>query len=67
MGDDHISDETLERYCLGMIVAEAELAPLEEHLLTCASCVDRMEEEQRYIDTMRAALTELRGACYGFE
>ena len=32
---DHISDDDLERYYLGMVKDEAELAPFEEHLLAC--------------------------------
>jgi hypothetical protein len=52
----HITDEDLERYYLGMIKDEAELAPLEEHLLACAACVERAEEVAAYVDTLRAAL-----------
>jgi hypothetical protein len=52
----HISDDDLERYYLGMIEDEAELAPLEEHLLGCSECVDRAEEAQDYVDAMRAAV-----------
>jgi hypothetical protein len=43
---DHISDHDLERYYLGMVTDEAELAPLEEHLLWCTWCVERAEETQ---------------------
>jgi hypothetical protein len=39
-----ISDEDLERYYLNMVTDESELAPLEEHLLACQSCVRRAEE-----------------------
>jgi hypothetical protein len=42
----HISDEDLERYYLGKVTDESELAPLEEHLLACSSCVKRAEEVQ---------------------
>jgi anti-sigma factor RsiW len=52
----HISDDSLERYCLGRIKDEAELAPLEEHLLACPECVERAEEEQELVDWIRAAL-----------
>lgn len=34
----HISEEDLERYHLGMVKHEVELAPLEEHLLACGPC-----------------------------
>jgi hypothetical protein len=53
---DHISDQDLERYHLGMVVDEAELAPLEEHLLACPECVERAEQTAVYVDTLRAAI-----------
>jgi hypothetical protein len=53
---EHISDDDLERYYLGMIKDEGELAPLEEHLLICPECVDRADEAQDYVDAMRAAI-----------
>jgi hypothetical protein len=52
----HISDDSLERYCLGRIKDEAELAPLEAHLLACPECVERAEQEQELVDWIRAAL-----------
>lgn len=53
---EHICDHDLERYRLGMITGERELAPLEEHLLTCALCLDRLVETERYVLAMRSAL-----------
>jgi len=38
---DQISDQDLERLILGTVKDEAELAPLEEHLLVCAECIER--------------------------
>jgi len=32
---EHISDHDLERYYLGMVTDEAELAPLEEPVMVC--------------------------------
>ncbi|MGD0776680.1 MAG: hypothetical protein ABSC05_28015 [Candidatus Solibacter sp.] len=55
----HIDDHDLERYHLGMVKGEAELAALEEHLLWCGVCVDRAEESAQYIDTVRAAACDL--------
>ena len=52
----HISNEDLERYCLGWIKDEAELAPIEEHLLACSECVERAEQEQCVLDLMCGAL-----------
>jgi hypothetical protein len=53
---NHIPDHDLERYHLGMIVDEAELAPFEEHLLGCPECAERAEQAADYVDTMRAAI-----------
>ena len=55
----HISDHDLERYHLGMLTDEGELAPLEEHLLWCGPCVDRAEAAAQYVDTVRAATCNL--------
>jgi hypothetical protein len=35
---NHISDTDLERYHLGMVTDEAELAALEEHYMGCPEC-----------------------------
>lgn len=53
MNAEHISDDDLEGYYLGMVTKEEELGPLEEHLLWCTSCVERAEETQDYVDAMR--------------
>ena len=55
----HISDHDLERYHLGMVKDEAELAAIEEHLLWCGVCVDRAEAAAQYVDTVRAAASNL--------
>src|SRR5687767_14236696 len=54
----HIFDHDLERYYLGMISEEAELAPLEEHLLWCESCQDRCNETEQYIDALQSSLIQ---------
>jgi hypothetical protein len=53
---NHISGHGLERYHLGMIVDEAELAPLEEHILACSECAERAEQVAESVDTIRAAI-----------
>jgi hypothetical protein len=58
MAWQHICDEDLERYYLGMVKDEVELGPLEEHLLACSPCVKRAEDAQNYVDAMRAAIIE---------
>ena len=52
----HISDDDLERYAMGTVKDEGELARLEEHLLVCGQCVDRAEKNEAYVKTIRAAL-----------
>lgn len=58
MAWQHVSDEILERYYLGLVTDESELGPLQEHLLACSSCVKRAETAQDYVDAMRAAIIE---------
>ena len=53
----HISDDDLERLILGTITDEAELAPLEEHLLVCDECIARGGETLEFVETMRTALS----------
>jgi hypothetical protein len=53
---DHISDDDLERLIMGRITDEAELAPLEEHLLVCAECIARGSGTLQFMKAMRAAL-----------
>jgi anti-sigma factor RsiW len=49
----HISEDDLEAYYMDRI-PEPELAKLEEHLLWCDGCLDRVEASDRYIDAIRA-------------
>jgi hypothetical protein len=51
----HITDHDLERYYLGMVNEEPELAALEEHVLACGSCAERVDQAQAYVDAMRVA------------
>ena len=58
MAIEHLSDHDLERYYLGMVTAEEELATLEEHLLWCHPCIERAQEAENYVDLVRASLIE---------
>ena len=40
------------------VVDQAELTPLEEHLLACPVCAERAEEGAAYVDALRAAIVE---------
>jgi hypothetical protein len=51
----HISVHDAERYYLGMVTEEEELAPL-EHLLGCHACLDLVLEIENYVDLIRVAL-----------
>jgi len=55
MKSDHLSALDLECHHLGM-VPEPELAAMEEHLLSCSSCVNRAAIAQQFADAMRAAI-----------
>jgi len=52
----HPSEDLLERYVIGVVRDESELAPLEEHLLACPSCVARTERMEDYFWSIRSAL-----------
>jgi hypothetical protein len=60
--DAHIDEETLELYVLGIRNTE-ELDSIEEHLLTCHTCQDRLKDTDDYIETVRAACAEVRWAA----
>jgi anti-sigma factor ChrR (cupin superfamily) len=48
----HIDDETLERYAMKQL-PETEAAPVEEHLLVCHHCQDRLAEIDRLLAALR--------------
>lgn len=52
--DAHPLEEQLERYSMGKL-SEAECAPLEEHLLICSMCRERLTETDQYVGLMRVA------------
>ena len=60
----HIAEEVLETYALGKL-DEAARAPLEEHLLLCPACQDRLSEMDEYIRVMRAAMQSPTGSIAG--
>ncbi len=51
----HISDDVVELYLMGRL-NEPEVAPLEEHLLICEDCRNRLEETETCFAAMRAVL-----------
>lgn len=59
-GDDvsHPAEETLERYALGLL-PDPERDDLEDHLLLCDHCQQRLDEATEYVATMRSAAQNL--------
>ena len=58
MSHGHLSEDDLERMCLGAIELD-ELALLTEHVLNCAECVERLGQTRDYIHAMQQALRTL--------
>ena len=40
----HVSEDDLLLYAFGMIRGETTLAAIDEHILCCNACLDRLEE-----------------------
>jgi anti-sigma factor RsiW len=58
MGHRHLSEDDLERMCLGTIALD-ELARLTEHVLSCEECTERLGQARDYIHAMQQALRTL--------
>lgn len=57
MTGSHASDELLERYAMSKLL-EPEAAGLEEHLLVCSECRDRLEETETFLAAFRQVAQE---------
>jgi hypothetical protein len=57
--DHHVDVEDLERYSIG-ISSLAESTVIEEHLLTCECCQDRLRETDDYVLAVQRASRQLR-------
>ena len=55
----HIDDERIEQYALGTL-PDADVCPIEEHLLVCHRCQDSLAAAERFIAGMRSAGPKLR-------
>lgn len=53
--DQHLTEQVLEEWAFNRLPGR-ESAPLEEHLLVCPTCQDRLAEIDEYIIVMKAAL-----------
>ena len=57
--DHHVDVEDLERYSIG-ISSPAESTHIEEHLLICECCQDRLRETDDYVLAVEMASRQLR-------
>ncbi|HOK47780.1 MAG TPA: zf-HC2 domain-containing protein [Bryobacteraceae bacterium] len=57
--EDHISEHALEEYSRGTL-SEEETESLEEHLLVCPDCQDRLAETDEFVGAMRDAAARLQ-------
>jgi hypothetical protein len=57
----HVADGTLERYAL-QTLPESDAGLLEEHLLICQSCRDRLQTEIDYVMAMSGAAAKIGGS-----
>lgn len=55
----HLADDELERYSMGNL-PDSDAGGLEEHLLLCEHCRQRLEETDTYVGSMRDAAAEFR-------
>ena len=63
---DHPSDDDLEKYAMGKL-PEAEGGPIEEHLLFCELCRERLDDTDEFVAAMKAALAKIRKSGLGEE
>ncbi len=50
--ETHVDEEALERYAMGALGEEDE-APIEEHLLLCGGCRNRLTEIDGFLKALR--------------
>jgi hypothetical protein len=55
----HISDNDLENFAM-QTLPDSETGPLEEHLLVCGDCRDRLDDEIEFVTAMREAAVTIR-------
>jgi hypothetical protein len=56
--ENHIEDDELELYALGRL-CESRVEAVEEHVLICENCQDRLAETEAYVQAVRAAAAKL--------
>ncbi len=58
MNEVHPNEEQLERYAMGCL-AEPDLAQIEEHLLLCEACQERLEVAEALLPMLQRSLREV--------
>ncbi|MBV9503419.1 MAG: zf-HC2 domain-containing protein [Acidobacteriia bacterium] len=56
---EHFPEAQIENYSRGMLT-DAEAAQLEEHLIQCETCRDKLDESDYYVRSIRLAAKQLR-------
>jgi hypothetical protein len=56
---NHISEEALDQYSMRSLPL-SEIGPLEEHLLICPECRDRLKATDAYVAAMKSAAAKVR-------
>jgi len=51
---NHASEDALEQYAIGKM-SEGEVAPVEEHLLVCPHCCERVAWLDDFVESIRSA------------
>jgi predicted anti-sigma-YlaC factor YlaD len=54
----HLSEEALEEYLMGRLAAEDQIR-IEEHVLWCHACCDRLEETFTLVEAFQNAFLDL--------
>jgi len=62
MPEVHSHEEALEQYAMGKL-SEADAEPLEEHLLFCQRCCERVAFLDNFVKSMRSAAGKLAQAA----
>ncbi len=61
---EHVSEDDLERYAMRSLPAP-ESDHLEEHLLICSECHNRLKATDEYVAAMRSAAGKIHGTNRG--
>ena len=54
----HLAEDTLEMYSMGRL-SETEIDNVEDHLLICPVCQDRLTETDQFVHAIRSAARKL--------